>query len=287
MTVIVESYDASQILTPGAGYLSEYDYSLNPYVGCAFGCSYCYAAFFAAFDKQDSWGDWVRVKRNAALKLSRLRRPLDGRTIYMSSATDPYQPIERRLELTRSLLPILAEPGVHLVVQTRSPLVARDIDLLTQFDQVCVNVSITTDSEDVRGAFEPRNPPIQDRLRVARLVAEAGIPVAITMTPLLPLHNPQRFADQVAETGARRFVIDDFANSAGHFRAGTGDAGRRLAGQFEWDDASYRRARDVLLEALAPNIGQGEAGFSPRNLLSSPGPRLSSSRRRRRDGALG
>jgi DNA repair photolyase len=287
VSVTVESYDASQILTPGAGYLSEYDYSLNPYVGCAFGCSYCYAAFFAPFDKQDSWGDWVRVKRNAALKLSRLRRSLAGKSVYMSSATDPYQPIERRLELTRSLLPILSERGAHLVVQTRSPLVARDIDLLGQFDQVCVNVSITTDSEEVRRAFEPRNPPIPDRLRAARLVTEAGIPVAITMTPLLPLDDPRRFADQVAETGARRFVADDFVDSAGHFRAGTRDSARSLAEQFEWDDASYRQAGDVLLEALAPNICQGEAGFSPRNLLSSPGPRLSSSPRPRLGGASG
>ena len=287
MTLTVETYDASQILTPGAGYLSEYDYSLNPYVGCAFGCSYCYAAFFAPFDKQDSWGDWVRVKRNAALKLSRMRRSLQGRTVYMSSATDPYQPIERRLELTRSLLPLLAERGAHLVVQTRSPLVARDIDLLRQFEQVCVNVSITTDSEDVRRAFEPRNPPIPERLHAASVIAEAGIPVAITMTPLLPLDNPQRFAEQVAETAARRFATDDFANPAGHFRAGTSETARSLAEQFSWDDASYRQARDVLLEALAPNIRQGVAGFSPAHLLSSPGPPLSSFRRRRRGGAWG
>ncbi|MCY4618545.1 MAG: radical SAM protein, partial [Chloroflexi bacterium] len=96
MPPTVETYDAQQILTRGAGYLSDYDYSLNPYVGCAFGCSYCYAAFFAPFDKQESWGDWVRVKQNAAAKLTRMRRSLEGKTIYMSSATDPYQPIERR-----------------------------------------------------------------------------------------------------------------------------------------------------------------------------------------------
>ncbi|MYD74789.1 MAG: radical SAM protein, partial [Chloroflexi bacterium] len=139
MPITVEPYDAHQILTPGAGYLREYDYSLNPYVGCSFGCSYCYAAFFAPFDKQASWGDWVRVKQNASLKLSRIRRSLASKTIYLSSATDPYQPIERRLELTRSLLPILAEKCAHLVVQTRSPLVVRDIDLLRRFDQLCVN----------------------------------------------------------------------------------------------------------------------------------------------------
>ncbi|MCY3733301.1 MAG: radical SAM protein [Chloroflexi bacterium] len=273
MSLTVEAYDAHQILTPGAGFLSSYDYSLNPYVGCAFGCSYCYAAFFAQFDKQKSWGDWVRVKRNAALKLSRMRRSLDGKTIYMSSATDPYQPIERRLELTRSLLPTLAEKGAHLVVQTRSPLVTRDIDLLRTFDRVCVNLSITTDSEDVRRAFEPRNPPIADRLDAACELAEAGIPVAITMSPLLPIEEPRRFAEQVAATGAHRFVVDRFVETSGHFRAGTGESAICLAGEFCWDAERHERARDVLMSQLAPDIREGESGFSPDYLLSSPSPR--------------
>lgn len=273
MSLNVDRYDAHQILTPGSGYLSEYDYSLNPYVGCALGCSYCYAAFFAPPDQKASWGDWVRVKRNAKLKLSRLRRSLDGKTIYLSSATDPYQPVERRLELTRSLLPILVEKGAHLVVQTRSPLVVRDIEMLQRFDRVCVNVSVTTDSEGIRRAFEPRNPPIPDRLEAATRVADAGIPVAITMTPLLPLDDPKRFADQVTATGAHRFAVDPLVQSNGHFRAGTGEIARCLADELEWDDQSYERARDILCDSLAPNIREGRAGFSPDYLLSSPSPR--------------
>ncbi len=287
MPARVESYDAGHILTAGAGFLREYDYSLNPYVGCTFGCSYCYAAFFAPFDRQPTWGDWVRVKRNAARKLSRLRRSLEGKTIYMSSATDPYQPLERRLELTRSLLPLLAQKGAHLVVQTRSPLVARDIDLLSEFREVCVNFSVTTDSEDVRRAFEPRNPPIPDRLRAAGEVADAGIPVAITMTPLLPLADACRFAEQVAATGAQRFVVDRFVGTTGHFRAGTGEAAGRLADAVEWDDAGYRRAKETLIDRLSPRIREGEAGFSPDYLLSSPARQSSSPLRRRPAGASG
>lgn len=273
MSLTVETYDAHKILTRGAGFLREYDYSLNPYVGCAFGCSYCYAAFFAPFDKQESWGDWVRVKRNAALKLSRVRRSLDGKTIYMSSSTDPYQPIEQRLQLTRSLLPILAEKGAHLVVQTRSPLVTRDIDLLSAFDRICVNFSITTDSEDVRRPFEPKNPPIPDRIDAACEVADAGIPVAITMSPLLPIEDPRRFAERIAATGAHRFVVDRFVETSGHFRAGTGESATCLAGEFCWDAERYERARDVLMSQLAPDIREGESGFSPDYLLSSPAPR--------------
>ncbi len=263
MPPAIESYDAHQILTPGSGYLRDYDYSLNPYVGCAFGCSYCYAAFFAPPERQASWGDWVQVKRNAALKLSRLRRPLDGKTVYMSSATDPYQPIERRLELTRSLLPVLSDRGARLVVQTRSPLVARDIDLLQRFKQVCVNFSITTDSETVRRAFEPRNPPIAARLDAAREIADAGLPVAITMTPLLPVENPTSFAHRVAETGASRFIVESFSPTAGRFRGGTGQTALELAERLNWDGAAYEQARQALIFELAPNIREGEAGFSP------------------------
>ena len=270
MTIQVERYDAQQILTPGAGYLSAYDYSLNPYVGCAFGCSYCSAAFFAPFDRQSTWGDWVRVKRNAAAKLSRMRRSLMGKMIYMSSATDPYQPIEQRLQLTHSLLPVLAKKGARLVIQTRSPLVTRDIDLLRDFEQVCVNFSITTDSEEVRRAFEPRNPPIPKRLHAAAQLAEAGIPVAITMTPLLPLSDPQRFAEQVAATGAHRFVTDQFVETAGHFRAGTGEQACCLAERLNWSTDGYGRARDALFEMLSPDIREGVDGFSPDYLLSSP-----------------
>jgi DNA repair photolyase len=269
MPLYVETYEASQILTRGAGYLSEYDYSLNPYIGCSFGCSYCYAAFFAPVERQKSWGDWVRVKQNAALKLTRMRRSLDGKTVYMSSATDPYQPTERGINLTRSLLPILAERGVRLVVQTRSPLVVRDIDLLSQFQEVCVNFSVTTDSEVVRLAFEPRNPPIPERLRAARLIADAGIPVAITMTPLLPIENPKGFSQQVLATGARRFVVEQFAETAGHFRAGTGEAATRLAGKLGWDADRYRQVRDELVDMLSPNVREGASGFSPDYLLSS------------------
>jgi len=85
--------------------MSDYDYSLNPYSGCSYGCSYCYAAFFVRDDqKRESWGNWVIVKENALQVLRKMRTDLRGKTVYMSSVTDPYQPIERRLKLVRSLL---------------------------------------------------------------------------------------------------------------------------------------------------------------------------------------
>ena len=94
--------------------MDVYDYTLNPYSGCSFGCTYCYAAFFSRdTEKRDNWGYWVNVKENAVeLLQKRLKRTpdaLDGKLIYMSSVTDPYQPVERELKLTRRILEVMAE----------------------------------------------------------------------------------------------------------------------------------------------------------------------------------
>ena len=94
----------------------------NPYAGCTYGCTYCYAAAFTRTDgDRDAWGRWVTVKENAIERLGRWRGRLAGRRIYMSSVTDPYQPVERKLKLTRRLLEGLASERVKLVIQTRAP----------------------------------------------------------------------------------------------------------------------------------------------------------------------
>ena len=99
-----------QLLTKPTGFMNAYDFTLNPYSGCSFGCTYCYAAFFSRdTEKRDTWGYWVDVKENAIELLDKRRKSLDDKLIYMSSVTDPYQPIERELELTRRLLEIMAE----------------------------------------------------------------------------------------------------------------------------------------------------------------------------------
>ena len=115
---------ARAILTRATGFMDAYDFTLNPYSGCSFGCTYCYAAFFSRdAEKRDSWGYWVDVKENAVELMEKRRSgSLDGKLIYMSSVTDPYQPVERELQLTRGILEIMAERHKpKLVIQTRSP----------------------------------------------------------------------------------------------------------------------------------------------------------------------
>ena len=259
----IESTPSSSILTKASGFMAGYDYTLNPYSGCSFGCTYCYAAFFTRdTDLQRTWGEWVRAKTNALEVLQRMRSDLAGTTVYMSSVTDPYQPIERRLELVRSLLPMLADRGVRLVVQTRSPLVTRDIDLLRRFDFVRVNMTVTTDSEEVRRAFEPHCPTNRRRLDAIQEVHEAGVQAHITMTPLLPIDDAERFCEQLLATGIKHFVVQPFHPDRGRFVAGTGAEARRLTNERGWDEAAYRQAVEVFRRRL-PRLLEGREGFAP------------------------
>jgi DNA repair photolyase len=256
---------ARSILTASSGFIDAFDYTLNPYSGCTFGCSYCYAAAFVRDqERRASWGQWVQVKENA-LELLRKRRakPLTGATIYLSSVTDPYQPIERRLELTRGILEELATyHQVRLVVQTRSPLVTRDINLFQQFAAVRVNMTITTDDEAVRKLFEPGCASLGRRLAAITEVQQAGVPACITLTPLLPVTDPASFAARLKATGVTHFVTQYLHAERGQFVAGTRAAAVALCRERGWDEAAYRRVIAVL-RATLPHLDEGRDGFTP------------------------
>ena len=257
--------DSKSILTPASGFMAEWDYTLNPYIGCGFGCNYCYAAFFARDAAlRDTWGDWVNVKQNAVALVRRFckRKPLAGKSIYMSSVTDPYQPVERKLQLTRSILKEILPHQPRLVVQTRSPLATRDIDLLRQFEIAQVNMTVTTDSEPVRRAFEPHCPTNAKRLDAITEITESGIDTGITLTPLLPVEDAECFAAKLAATSVQRFVVQPFHAGKGRFVRGTGIAAKQLAREMKWDSDRYQQVVDVLRRAL-PSLLEGRDGFAP------------------------
>ncbi len=265
MTKAIEYVQSKSILTKTSGFTSMYGYTLNPYSGCSFGCAYCYAAFFA-HDPADvvNWGRWVRVKENALDLLRKKRKtPLDGVSIFMSSATDPYQPIERSLCLTRGILEeLLAYHRPQLVVQTRGPLVTRDIDLLRQFETVQVNMTITTDDDTVRQAFEPTCASIQQRLDAIAAVTAAGIQTCVTMTPLLPVRDPEAFAETLRATGVRRFVAQSFHGGQARFASGTPVAAVELTRSMGWD-AECKAHVITTLAKLLPGLKTGRDGFTP------------------------
>jgi DNA repair photolyase len=251
------------VLTKASGFMSDYDYTLNPYSGCSYGCTYCYAAFFARDAvKQKTWGQWVEAKANAVILISNMRRDLAGAKVYMSSVTDPYQPIERRLGLVRDILTELAHRKVRLVVQTRSPLVVRDIDLFAQFEHVRVNMTVTTDDRAVQQAFEPHCPTNSRRLGAIAKVQAAGIPCSITMTPLLPIRAPHSFAQRLRATGVTDFVVQPFHPDRGRFVAGTRDAALAEIRRLDWSLARYRETVEIF-RGLLPSLTEGREGFAP------------------------
>ena len=273
----IEYAEVRDILTRATGFMDAYDFTLNPYAGCAFACTYCYAAFFShTTEKRDSWGRWVRVKQNAVERLARRRGSLDGKRIYMSSVTDPYQPIERKLELTRKLLEVLAaKHRPKLVVQTRSPDVLRDVDLFEALVAnggfVQVNITVTTDDEDVRREFEPACPGNARRLEAARELVAAGVDTCVTMTPLLLVRDSEAFAEDLRKTGATDFIVQPFHFRRGKFVASTRDAAVAImAEKLSTDPRNFRKrylqhygeVRDLLRHRL-PRLGEGKLGFRP------------------------
>jgi DNA repair photolyase len=263
--VDVRHKQAKSILSTASGFIEAFDYTLNPYSGCAFGCSYCYAAFFAPDPAlQENWGSWVEVKENALLLLQKRRKgPLIDKTIYMSSVTDPYQPIERKLELTRAILhELVTHHQARLVIQTRSPLVTRDIDLLQQFRHVSVNMTITTDDESVRKAFEPLCASGGQRMAAVRDLVNAGVAATVTMTPLLPVTDAAGFARALLQTGASRYVVQYFHPTSRRFAAGTGEKAKALLRENPWTPAQYAEVKAVMAGIL-PNLSEGKDGFVP------------------------
>lgn len=279
----VDYIESRQILTRATGFMDSYDFTLNPYSGCSFGCSYCYAAFFN-YDtsKEQTWGQWVTVKENASTLMQKRRKgSLNDKRIYMSSVTDPYQPIESKLNLTRQLLEILAENHLpKLVVQTRSPTVVRDIDLYRHIEdlggRVQVNMTITTDDEEVRKAFEPSCPSNTLRLEAIKRIHKAGIEACITMTPLLLVRNDEKFIEELIETNVPRFIAQPFHVTKGRFVAGTrGLAFKLLLEMLDCDKSDllskynqkylqfFDRLKTKLNEEGLPPPGEGKNGFKP------------------------
>ena len=261
----IEYKGVSSILTKASGFMEDYDFTLNPYSGCSFGCTYCYAAFFSRNkDKMDNWGKWLSVKENAlALLMKYRKKPLYDKTIYLSSVTDPYQPIEKELELTRNILKELIDyHNVRLVIQTRSALVTRDIDLFKKFEHIQVNMTVTTDSEKVRKVFEPHCTGNKQRLIAIKEVNQAGIQSCITMTPLLPVEDAYLFAKMVLETGVKKFIIQPFHQDKGKFVAGTRAEAMSIINEYNWGDEEYKRVLSIM-QQLIPNLGIGKTGFAP------------------------
>lgn len=285
--------------TTGMGF-----WSINPYVGCAFGCAYCYARYAHryvmeraaasermtgglddAYREMPSWLAFERnifVKSNAPEVLRRTLRQgsdkhlnlLKGEAILIGSATDPYQPAERRFRITRGILETIAEhEGLRIVIITKSPLITRDVDLLTRISRrsdLSVHISLITLNRELARRLEPRAPTPEARLRALERLRKADIDTSINCMPVLPgiTDDPAELdalVKRVAEGGATRvaacalrlqsaarvrylpFIEKEFPHLAARYR-------RAYARDHEVS-ASYRKGLSKFFERTCAKYG--------------------------------
>jgi DNA repair photolyase len=198
-----------------SGRQMPFAWTINPYRGCEFGCRYCYARYTHEFMEMRDGMEFeqkIYVKQHAAeLLRQELRRVKSGEAIALGTATDPYQPAEKRYEVTRGILEEFAQHrGFELGIVTKSNLVVRDIDLLCQVataNKLSVHVTITTLDADLARILEPRAPRPDLRLAAVRALSGAGLRVGVSCSPVVPgitdaPKNLEALVRAAAEAGA-------------------------------------------------------------------------------------
>lgn len=268
---------ASGALTKTGGFLSGFTHTLQPYIGCRFGCEYCYVkglSVHRCHQPKLDWGDYVHPRTGIAEKLRQelqrlaVKGELATTTIFMSSATDPYQGLERRCRLSRACLDVFLDypPGL-LVVQTRSPLVVDDFDRLRALGSHCwLNFTLETDLDAVRQQVTPRCPSIPQRLQTLQQAKAAGLHVQITVSPCLPFSDVATFGTLLSTWG-QRVIVDTYTS-------GDGQAGKRTAattipalyvesGWSSWRNETDAQALHTWLQArIGERVGWSQAGFA-------------------------
>src|SRR5712691_5809993 len=182
------------LLNRCTGVRMPFTWTINPYRGCEFACKYCYARYTHEFMEMRDGVDFeqkIYVKQHAAnLLRQELRRVKPGEEIAIGTATDPYQPAERRYEVTRAILEEFARhEGLELGIVTKSNLVLRDIELLQQIarkNDISVHVTITTLNVDLARILEPRAPRPDLRLEAVRRLNQVGIDAGVSCSPVIP-----------------------------------------------------------------------------------------------------
>lgn len=190
-------------------------HALNPYVGCAHRCVYCYSQDVLRMGKRGEWGTWVDVKSNAPRLLAMEMKGWNGETIGIGTVTDPYQPVEEMTRLSRACLNVLLVYDPPVCVQTKSDLVLRDIEILSKFSNAEVGLTITTLDEEVRRLVEPGAPSSGRRFAAMRALSEIGIETWLFLGPVIsglndPAENIEAIVTRAAEAGARRILYDRY-----------------------------------------------------------------------------
>ncbi len=265
--------EARSILSPTSGFIAEagFTHSLTPARNCTYGCTYCYVptlGIYGGLKPEDwrRWGQFTTFKTNAADLLLRELRP--NQTIYCSPLVDPYQPAEaEERQMPRILDVVLESPPRVFVLQTRGPLILRDLDRLQALARrtiLRVSFSITTNREEVLRLYEPRCPTFQERLETVCALRQAGIETYATLAPLLPC-DPEELARAASEASGRELIGDPLhVRSIKRHGATTRAAAERISAvnHFEdWHDAAYQAGIVERIQRVA-RFTVGPRGFA-------------------------
>ncbi len=179
--MVIKEIETDDYLTKSK--LPASDYVINPYVGCPHGCKYCYASFMKRFTGHtENWGEFVDVKKcTKPIDLKKISK----KTVFLSSVTDCYNPLEEKYCITRGILRELIKSDCHLDISTKSKLILRDIDLLKEMHDVTVSLSINTLDEEFREDMDNAS-TIEERLNTLKTLHENGIKTVLFMSPIFP-----------------------------------------------------------------------------------------------------
>lgn len=268
---------ASSILSDTTGFIAEagFTHSLTPARNCTFGCSYCYVPtmrVYGGLKPEDwrHWGQFTTFKSNAPELLRRALR--ENQVIYCSPLVDPYQPAEEsEMIMPRILDELLQRPPKVFVIQTRGPLIVRDLDKLTELSRrttLRVSFSITTNREAVRKLYEPHCATIDCRLKAIRQLRAAGITTFATLAPMLPC-DPEELARMALEASDQDIIADPLhIRSVKPRGATTREAAFAISqkhGFSEWLDSGFQREvieRIVsVVESTGRRFATGTEGF--------------------------
>lgn len=278
---MVVEIQCKTILTRTSGYLKQVcSHSLNPYVGCGFGLSACgegcYVRFNPWLTKDRVWGKFVDVKVNAGEVYRQTceseRKWAHKRgipfAVFFSSSTDPWQPLEAKYRITRSVLRAMREvPPDQLILQTHTARIHDDLQLILELSHVCalrVHISIEGDRDRLPG-LPPPPCSLQERINLLSEFSQVGIKTVACLSPLYPLLDPEAFFARLARTGISAVVIDHFVEGDG-----TSDGSRtqktKLPGimareMAESVDLAYRDKVARIARAYLP-VGLSCGGFA-------------------------
>lgn len=280
----VTTKEARSILTAQrSGFLASgpypFTHTLAAYTGCGFGATtcglYCYAQFMPnwGFHFNDkTWGSFVQAKQNAPELLAKALGQMSSTRrrslrIFMSSSTDPYQPLETKLGLTRACLEVFRtfDDLDLLVIQTRSPTVMRDFDLIAEIPYAWLSMTIETDDQELLRTMRG-GPALAKRFEAVREANARGIAAQIAVSPCLPFSSA--FAASLLRSGAKRIVVDTCVDGDG---SGGQRTARSLYPEFNpaWRDQEAPKQLFEELHTLGADVGwstQGFCGIPPRTL---------------------